>query len=77
MKMFKYFGLDYNRIYVVANSLEEAMSKNNRKKVWKNLSEYFVVADFDDLRYNYNKVFSGWHNPDNWQQGDIFVDSAY
>lgn len=75
--IYRFSGVDYTRIYVLANSLEEAKNKINRKLVWNQIKDNLIIMDFDDLRWNYNRFFQNWFEDKNWDEKSVFIDTNY
>jgi len=68
--MFRYSGFDFNRFY---------LAKKDKKVVWRlaiaDRGDY--LADFEDVRDLYKKLFDRWEDPRFWEDAESFLDGHY
>ena len=80
--IYQYNGYRFTRVYIQAETLNDAMSKENRRSIFKHKIENGWIVDFDDLRNLYNSLFENWYDEKYWSpfngcSDTVFMDEAY
>ena len=82
MKLFRYDGIKFKRFYVMAENLEDAMSKRFRRSLWQEPCKYdgaYYDCPLSDLRDAHKELFENWFIPESWDYTEdrCFLDDHY
>lgn len=80
MRLYRYNGVPFTRVYVAAKDLASAQAKPHRLSIWRELAQRKTAhADLADLRQTHDELFAQWCDPTAWTESadGTFLDEHF